>query len=408
MSFGSRRQRWDGDPLRRRVGVRPPLTAARGLSFWLAAVAIALVPLLLTHGIATAHEGPGLAAQPSEADASLALHDCLFSGVNFVDQQDRLFGEGWVPDGWELFDQFFEPLGGTGAVVLVWTLKCASADSVEVDGGVGLSIVGAAIDFMDFADPTEWHNFLAYPALSVALWGVYVVEAHTDQAEVTEFLAANGMPARTVPSIELSEQPIGPELPGIAVPLPAAIDTCGPIGELPGIGHSLPDELRPPEPTRASTARVAPDDGPFETVTTTWVHHNTLTHCHDQMLWHGRADAPGSLRMVVPTARDHFCTLDMLPGCGVARATPGSTLHGLLGAEERDDSFFAFDHERIPTVHLVGSESAADRAAGNSPGAALDTNTGRTRGSTLPATGGSAVAGLALVLSGLMRRGARR
>lgn len=369
-------------------------------------IVAALLLALLAQGAANAHEASSQAALPAAAEAGLDLRDCLFSGVNFIDSQDRLFDEGWVPGGWELFDQFLEPLGGTNAVVLAWTLRCAAVDgAVEITDGAALSIVGVAVDFMDFADPIEWHNFLAYPVLSVALWGVYVVEAYSDQAEIAGFLAASGIPTRTVPSIELTEHPTGPELPDVAVPVPVPIDTCGPIGGLPGLGHSLPDELRPPEPTRVSTAGVAADGGPFEIVTSTYVHHNTLTHCHDQVLWHGDPDEPSSIHMLVPTARDHFCTLDVLPGCGVARAAAGSTLHGLLGARERNDSYFAFDHERIPTVHLVSTGPMAPSAG--EPVAALDPNPGHAHESTLPATGGSAVAGLALVLFGLVRRGTR-
>lgn len=137
---------------------------------------------------------------------------------------------------------------------------------------------------------------------------------------------------------------------GEPVDVPDA-DTCSRIGPAPGPAHSPPDDVRATEPHKTTNVSV-PWRGHHGYETSTMLPltpHNTVTHCHDQLLKHGPREGGSTVHVSIPVARDHFCSQPQ-PGCGQAQAQPGSPVAGLLGGPERNDPVVALDHERIPEV----------------------------------------------------------
>lgn len=111
--------------------------------FLLVAVAIVL-PLLVAAALA-----PGDAsAEDGHKSVAIALQNCLLSGVNFPDQRQRLVNGGWVPEDYPFQPSTHEALhpDPQGAVVLIWTFACDSANVGDRSAGSAkLSIVGVAL-----------------------------------------------------------------------------------------------------------------------------------------------------------------------------------------------------------------------------------------------------------------------
>jgi hypothetical protein len=303
-------------------------------------LALALLAALLGVAASPAASGAAGAADP------VVLHECLLSGVNFPVAHERV--ERYVPQGYEIGTY------GDAGVVAIWVFSCEGATAGAEIGPADFSVVGVLVgDDTDLGSPTTWPNALA-PAAAVnqqwaANWPQYVVWAHTDNPGLAAALNRMGMPATTVRNISVLEHyPVDPIEQRVDVP---DADTCSRIGPAPGAAHSPPDDVRAPEPPKTTEVSVPwGRDGGYQTSTVLpLTAHNTVTHCHDQLLKHGPKGGASTLHISIPVARDHFCSHPQ-PGCGRAEAQAGSPVARLLGDKERNDPVLAFDHERIPQV----------------------------------------------------------
>ncbi|MDX1510703.1 MAG: hypothetical protein R3249_05120 [Nitriliruptorales bacterium] len=371
-----------------------------------------------THGHAT--EGHLRVAQAplpileyQDVDSQLQLHDCLLAGAINRDSAARLRDEGWVPEGYPIHDPLLGPLDDADAVVFAWAFECErSTGAVTSSESIGLAYTGVALDYTNPLDPTQWHNVIELPmhyiGATAGLWGIYVVGVHTDNGALNGFLRRAGFPSELVPAIDIDEEPTGVDLGEMSIEVPVEADTCGPIGDLPGVYHSLPEELRPPEPAKTSTTAVASRRlGSFEFVTTPSGHHNTLTHCHDQVFWYGPPDDAATLQMVIPAARDHFCLMDVPTACGSINAEANSAMSDFFRAAGGPvASDLTIDHERIPVIHFVTNGAAG---SGDAPGPSVGAGGNAADGGagTLPASGGGAVF-LAIAILTLVHVATRR
>lgn len=304
-------------------------------------LALVLVTALL--GVAASPVPSGAAG----ADRAVSLKDCLLSGVNFSAERDDL--EKYVPKDYEIGTY------GDAGVVAIWVFSCEGATNGDRNlGPADYSVVGVLLeDDTNLHDPTTWPNALAPTAAAdqqwAANWPQYVVWAHSDNGGLTAALKGMGMPVTTVPDITFGEVYL--------VPPPVQerhelepVDTCSRIGQAPGAAHSPPDDVRAPEPHKATEVSVPWGANDYGTSTALpLTPHNTVTHCHDQLLKHESGGRASTVHVSIPVARDHFCSHPQ-PGCGRAQAEAGSLVADLLGAPVRDDPVLAFDHERIPEV----------------------------------------------------------
>lgn len=233
---------------------------------------------------------------------------------------------------------------------MIWTLSCdeATVGGHELDS-VRVSIVGVALDYTQRDDPTTWPNVLApdWPAN----WGIYVIKIYSDDARLAAVLRQAGMPAVVEPHISFEQRSPLPHHDITTADIPD-INTCDRVGPAPGLAHSPPDEVRPPESVKTTTVDVPGPHGGFRTAASPLVHHNAVTHCHDQLLWHGPYEDPAKIRLRIPVARDHFCT-DPQPACATTEAKPGTEIAAFLGNDIREDPELAFDHEPINEVMLT-------------------------------------------------------
>jgi hypothetical protein len=191
------------------------------------------------------------------------------------------------------------------ATVAFWSLDC---DGATIRGGefgqTQLTLVGVEVDNGDTKSLGGfWPQY----------WAHYLTSAHTDNGALVGLLAAAGLPAHEVSDMRFEVTPL-------AV----------------GISHT--------------SVHVGWLESPFELSVTPPIPHNVVTHDHDNLFWRGDwGPDTGRLELVIPEARDHFCSGG--PECGSA-ATEGGEIADLLGARFRGDASFAADHDRIAHVEL--------------------------------------------------------